>query len=401
MDDAHKKAIIIRGALTAVFIAAGFVFPLLWAIAAFFAYATYTAIPEPKPITPEDMYRARQSKITVDDPDWREYFLATCESPAETAFLEAMIKGYTLMPDNGILVGSGIELDMQVEYRPYRLDFLVNKWLVVEVDGAAWHSSAEAVERDGVRDAFFAAKGFRVLRIPAKVVFNTPTKAVEMVRAAVAHGRQAPKVVTTTKPISIGKTFTNSVSSVGKFLDDVDAHVTKAKAIQEAMGPSRQTFDTEKMVIDFALDSARREIELEEKLSADPNLRKHYEAAHAELDDLLRSTRSKHDRNEATTITISPISWPKAHPDPVINATILEMHFNLTGDRTRFFEDVRQQISKDPRLSPRVQSHLEHLGCLAVWTEIARKKESFSLDAFLKEMEAKGGGSAQSKPPPN
>lgn len=398
MDEAHKQAVIIRGALTAVFIAAGFVFPLLWGVAAFFAYATYTAMPEPKPITPEDMYRARQSTVTVDDPEWKNYFLYTCESPAETAFLDAMIAGYALNPHNGILVGNGIELDMQVEYRPYRLDFLVNKWLVVEVDGAAWHSSPEAVERDGVRDAFFAAKGFRVLRIPAKVVFKTPTRAVEMVRTAVAHGRPAPKAIATTKPISIGKTFTNSMTSVGKFLDDVNANVTKAKAIQEAMGPSRQMFDTEKMVIDSALVSARRAIALEEELSANPNLRKHYEEANAEFEDLLRNSRSKHHRHEATTITILPISEPKAHPDPDINATIVAMHLNLRGDRTRYFDDVRQQISKDPRLSPHVQSHLESLACQSVWTEIDRKKEKFSLDAFLKAMEAKSGGSAQSKP---
>ena len=376
MDGAHKKAIIIRGAITAVLFFAGFAFPVIWIAAAFFAYTTYSAFPDPEPDTPEKMYKARQSTVAAEDPEWREYYLAACESPAETAFLEAMIKGYSLIPNNGILVGGGIELDMQTEYKPYRLDFLVNKWLVVEVDGAAWHSSPEAVERDGIRDQFFVVKGFSVLRIPANVVFNAPTKAVELVRAAIARGRPAQKVVVRSPPISVAKAFSNSMNSVGKFLDDVDAHVTKAKAIQEALGPSRQTFDTEKMVIDSALDIAKRTIAHEDELSANPNFRKHYEEAHARLEALLRSTRSKHDRDVATTISILPISWPKPHPDPDINATIMAMHFNLQGDRTRYFNDIRQQISKDPRMSLHVQTHLESLGCYSVWKEILLKNRS-------------------------
>lgn len=371
MDGAHKQAIIIRGAITAVLFFAGFAFPLIWIAAVFFAYTTYSAFPDPEPNTPENMYKPRQSTVTAEDREWREYYLAACESPAETAFLEAMIKGYSLTPNNGILVGTGIELDMQTEYKPYRLDFLVNKWLVVEVDGAAWHSLPEAVERDGIRDEFFIAKGFSVLRIPAKVVFNIPTKAVEMVRAAIARGRPAQKAVVKSPPISVAKTFSNSMNSVGKFLDDVDAHVTKAKAIQEALGPSRQTFDTEKMVIDSALDTAKRTMALEDELSANPNLRKHYEETHAEFEALLQSTRSKHDRDVSTTITILPMPWPNPHPDPDINATIMDMHFNLHGDRTRYFNDIQQQISKDPRLSLHVQTHLESLGCYSVWKEIS------------------------------
>ncbi|MDX0532973.1 DUF559 domain-containing protein [Sinorhizobium medicae] len=400
MNGAHKQAIIIRGAITAILFLAGFAFPLIWIAAAFFAYTTYSAVPDPEPDTPENMYRSRQSTLTADDPEWREYFLAACESPAETAFLEAMINGYGLKPDNGILVAPGLELDMQTEYRPYRLDFLINKWLVVEVDGAAWHSSPEAVERDGIRDEFFVAKGFRVLRIPAKVVFNTPKKAVEMVRAAIARGRPQQKVVVKSPPISVAKTFTNSAKLVGKFLDDVNAHVTKASAIQEAMRPSNQTFSSEKIVIDSALETAKRKVALEAQLAADPNLREHFDAALVELEELLDSTRSAQPPKK-TTIDISPMSWPPTHPDTEIGTAILEAYLKLTGARKRYFDEARQQILKDPRLSPHFQSHLESLGCHATWTEISKKKEPMSLDAFLKEIEAKDGGSSQSKTPPS
>nr|WP_272950252.1 DUF559 domain-containing protein [Sinorhizobium meliloti] len=311
-----------------------------------------------------------------------------------------MINGYGLKPDNGILVAPGFELDMQTEYKPYRLDFLINKWLVVEVDGAAWHSSLEAVERDKIRDEFFVAKGFSVLRIPAKVVFNTPTKAVEMVRAAIARGRPQQNVALKSPPISVAKTFTNSAKSVGKFLDDVNAHVTKASAIQEAMGPSKQTFSTEQMVIDSALETAKRKVNLEEKLAADPNLRKHFDAAHAELEQLMESTRPGQTK-APTTIHIAPMSWPPTHPDPEIGTSILESYFALTRDRTKYFDDARQQLSKDSRLAPHVQSHLERLGCHATWTDISTKKEPFSYDVFLKEIEAKSTGSSEMSPPPS
>ncbi len=399
MDDAHKQAIIIRGAITVVLVFAGFEFPLVWIAAAFFAYTTFQAFPDAEPQTPESMYLTRQSTMTADDPEWREYFLAACESPAETAFLEAMIEGYDLKPEKGILVGGEIELDMQTEYKPYRLDFLVNKWLVVEIDGAEWHSSPEAVERDGIRDEFFRSKGFAVLRIPAKVVFQKPTEAVNRVRAAIANGRPAQKVAAKAAPISVAKTFANSMSAFEKFMDDVDAHVTRKKAIQEALGPSRQTFDTEKMVINSGLENARKAIALEDELSANPNLRKHYEKYDAEFEALLEGTRSKYDGGQRATITISPISWPKAHPDPDLNDTIMDMHFKLNDDRTRYFNGVRQQILEDPRLSPHVRSHLETLGCHSLWKEISTKEESSSLEAFLKEIEAEGGRGAQKNPP--
>jgi len=386
MDSAHKTAIIIRGTITAVLFLAGFAFPLIWIAAAFFAYTTYSAFPDPEPDTPENMYRPRQSTVTADNPDWREYFLTACESPAETAFLEAMINGYGLKPDNGILIAAGIEMDMQTEYKPYRLDFLINKWLVVEVDGAAWHSSSEAVERDGIRDEFFKAKGFSVLRIPAKTVFQTPTKAVDMVRAAIARGRPPQKVVVKSPPISVAKTFTNSAKSVGKFLDDLDAHVTKATAIDKAIGPAKQAFSTEKTVVDSAMKTARQAVDLEAQLSADPNLRKHFDATHAELEELIQSTKAKYvrDKPEApTTITISPITRPESHPDSNINAAILLAYLNLTGDRARYFNDVRAQISNDPRLSSHVKEHLERLGCHAVWTEIEKRPQPFGIKSDL------------------
>lgn len=370
MDSERKKTIIIRGAITAVLVVIGFAFPLVWIPAAFFAYTTYSAFPDPEPPTPENMYRPRQSTVTADDPDWREYYLATCESPAEIAFLEAMIGGYDLKPENGILIAPGFELDMQTEYKPYRLDFLVNKWLVVEVDGAEWHSSPEAVERDRIRDEFFKAKGFSVLRIPAKVVFQTPTEALGRVRAAIARGRPAPKMVVQARPTSVVKTFTNSMSAFGKFLDDTNAHITKAKALQDALAPSQQTFHLEKLVIDSALKAAKKSFALESQLAADPVLRKYYNEELARISPVIDEVKGKYEREADAKIIIEPILPPPTHPDADINEAIVKSYSNLMDDRARYLADVREQLSKDVDLWITVQADLDNSGYGRIFSEI-------------------------------
>ena len=322
--------------------------------------------------------------MTADDPDWPEYFLEACESPAETAFLEAMINGYDLKPDNGILVAPSFELDMQTEYKPYRLDFLVNKWLVVEIDGDAWHSSPEGVERDGIRDEFFRGKGFSVLRIPAKIVFQTPTEAVGRVRAAIASGRQAQKVVVQTPPISIAKTFTNSMSAFGKFMDDLDANVTRAKAVQKALDPSKLSFSMEKTVIDSALDSAKSSVELEARLAADPIVRIHYDESFAKINPVFDKVKVKYERELATKIKIDPISPPEAHPDADINDAILRSYSNLMEERASYFTWVREQLSKDSKLWLAVLVDLEGHGYGQIFSEIFPSKENVDLEQFFK-----------------
>ncbi|MEZ0003201.1 hypothetical protein [Sinorhizobium fredii] len=129
MDDkAQAKTIIIRGVLTVVCVAGGFVFPLLFLVAAVFAWTIYSELTDPKASAPPvDAWYTRRWTATSDDPEWKTYFLPYCESPAVTAFLEAMITDYKLLPKAGMLVGSGLELNLQVEHKPYRVDFLANK----------------------------------------------------------------------------------------------------------------------------------------------------------------------------------------------------------------------------------------------------------------------------------
>jgi quercetin dioxygenase-like cupin family protein len=87
-------------------------------------------------------------------------------------------------PDDVHIVGRNASNTKPAKFVAFfvcRVDFLANKHLVVEIDGAAYHSSAEAVENDRIRDEYLIENGYVILRIPAKVVFNSPGDAVERV----------------------------------------------------------------------------------------------------------------------------------------------------------------------------------------------------------------------------
>lgn len=131
-----------------------------------------------------------RAQASAGDPEWQKVFRPFMESPAESAFLDAMIASHGFVPTNGELRSIGIFLQFQVKVGRYRFDFLANNWLVIEIDGAAYHSSPEAIARDAERDRYCESKGFSVLRIPAKVVFQTPDEAVARVSAALKKGRR-------------------------------------------------------------------------------------------------------------------------------------------------------------------------------------------------------------------
>ena len=139
-------------------------------------------------IRPKDEYEpgppSKLETLTADDEDWHRCFQRHCESPAEVAFLDAMVEAFNLTPEMGRLRGGGLTLQMQVPVMNYRLDFLIDDGLIVEVDGARWHSSPEAIERDAERDKALAKKGYEILRIPAQVTLYKPEDAIKQVRQA-------------------------------------------------------------------------------------------------------------------------------------------------------------------------------------------------------------------------
>lgn len=184
----------------------GFLFPLFFVASGLIAWALYEEIRD------EPANRATRAEIaalptpicSLDD------IRLDCESPAEEAFLDAMILAYGLAPAPGALEGRGLRLRSQVgmvrysmhrngDGHRYRADFLVDEDLVVEIDGSTYHSSEEAVARDERKDADMLADGYSVLRIPASIVFKTPAEAirrVEMARLSLRAAKPGEPVAT-------------------------------------------------------------------------------------------------------------------------------------------------------------------------------------------------------------
>lgn len=177
-----------RGLLAAVLMLLGLVFWPLLAVGGLVAWSVYSDIrDEPERKRQEAEIEARLNKpITVEDMRW------SCESPAEEAFLDAMVSAYGLTAGPGCIGGDGIQLRTQIglgqlrigrgsAWRQFRGDFLIDDKLVVEIDGATWHGSPDAKAQDAERDEVIHAEGYTVLRIPARVVFDTPAEAVRRV----------------------------------------------------------------------------------------------------------------------------------------------------------------------------------------------------------------------------
>ncbi len=219
----------------------GFVFPLSFGLAALIAWSIYSDITDPTTEVPSQ--QDKLTALTVADEGWLESFHDVCESPAETAFLDAMVSAFDLKPEKGFLSGGGLKLQMQVPVSRYRLDFLVDEILIVEVDGAAYHSTPEAVERDCIRDASMKSAGYEVLRIPAKITLYSPREAVERVRVARAkavktaqkwQAEEAKKkelrlqeIKDSFRPSQIANTVKNATNTVVDGLDKANAYVER------------------------------------------------------------------------------------------------------------------------------------------------------------------------------
>lgn len=231
-----KKNISLRVGLVIIFILVGFVFPLSFGLAALIAFSVYDDISKPR--TDGASGHSKLTDLTSETEGWQDSFRAVCESPAETGFLDAMICAFDLEPENGFLSGGGLKLSMQVPVARYRLDFLVDDRLVVEVDGAAYHSSPEAIESDQRRDLFLNEKGFEVLRIPAKTTLYSAHEAVVLVKNARVNVKRQDHeneraVKESFRPTRIASALKSAVlgasDGIGKATDYIHREAEKSK----------------------------------------------------------------------------------------------------------------------------------------------------------------------------
>lgn len=215
----------------------GFVFPLAFIGAIMLGIGIYADVTKDHDAPGRHLERNGAASREYSE---KSHFRSTSESPAEEAFFDAMQKHFHLEVKNGKLVGDdGISLDMQVEVLRYRLDFLVDKRLIVEVDGAAWHSSPEAVARDKARDATLTEAGYHILRLPAKLVFNDPDAAI----ATVSEARKQVKITDGQRAKDRAKAAAAGGAPVGTPLQQIGQSMRPKRMLSALGGALNQTSD--------------------------------------------------------------------------------------------------------------------------------------------------------------
>ena len=274
LKDLRRDNIPLRTGILLASLAIGFAFPLALLLSAVMAFALYSdlvgiARGESKPKSLEE--------VCVEDNYWLERFHAACESPAETAFLDAMISKYSLTPSRGQLTGSGVKLELQFPVYPYRLDFLANKRLVIEIDGAAYHSSTEAIERDTKRDQYLHSKGYQVLRIPAKHPLFKPDFAISLVEDAIedlnrANANRTAKFKENLHPTSVWYAAKKGLNDFSSGLSKVTSEIDRKAEEQK-----------EKDRIAVEMETERRMKAIQEELDADEELREIFEKLEREF----------------------------------------------------------------------------------------------------------------------
>lgn len=129
----------------------------------------------------------RMPQLTHDWPDFvaaapaaHRWWLAAvdgvCESGTETVFWFRMAAHRLPISRQRRIAGIG------------RVDFLIGDRLIVEVDGAEYHTDREQFEADRHRDALLSARGYRVLRFSFRQVMFAWAEVEAAVLAAVVRG---------------------------------------------------------------------------------------------------------------------------------------------------------------------------------------------------------------------
>lgn len=74
----------------------------------------------------------------------------------------------------------------QFQVGPYYVDFACLEGnLIIEIDGAAYHSSPDQQERDTYRQRYIEADGWTVIRFTAKDVYHWPVKCVRRAQSLI------------------------------------------------------------------------------------------------------------------------------------------------------------------------------------------------------------------------
>lgn len=89
---------------------------------------------------------------------------------------------------------NGIAFDAQVQIPGIgRVDFLIEGFLIVEVDGFAFPSTRKALRQDLARNNASTVRGYAVLRYPPEVIWFNPEQVLAEIRAVLAARKASAK----------------------------------------------------------------------------------------------------------------------------------------------------------------------------------------------------------------
>ena len=81
-----------------------------------------------------------------------------------------------------------IEARPRVKLGPWTVDLLIGDWLVIEVDGYAYHSARAEFERDRLKDRDLITRGYTVMRLATRDVETAWSTSLEHIQQAVRAG---------------------------------------------------------------------------------------------------------------------------------------------------------------------------------------------------------------------
>lgn len=350
MNTHKNKTIWRRAGIIVVLVPVCFFFPIMLVVIGWLLWTIIEDLKAPSiaALPPPTSWRDARA----EDHDWLDKFCSGCESPAEEQFLRAMVRAFDLLPDSGKLYSPTLTLEMQVKAGAYRFDFLANGRQVIEIDGAAWHSSPEQMERDSIRDAFSVEEGYLVLRIPAKTVFSMPDKAIALVKAALVTTPQYTRPLRP-KAATPRKTFSHHLGSVVDGVAALDRYVTVASVKQKALSEFKLALSNEKMLLEALVMDTEREIKLD---AMPPDQRKIFDDLRAKLEaDVNGTEKNRREDIYCWKVIVKPVPEEDAEIQGQIER---EYHYEM-DERSRWLKQLEQRCANDPDFSNRFRIKIE------------------------------------------
>jgi len=147
------------------------------------------------------------------------------------------------------------------------------------------------------------------------------------------------------------------LESFNNGLAEINRSVARASALQSATSELKQRIFAERTTIESAVDLARSEISLEEKMK-DP----HFKEAYESLSGALAAHREEaRDARLPVETPLPTFSRSQRHPDEDFEAAIQRSFDGLREDREAFLSVTYGQLAGDPLLRRHFFASLEKL----------------------------------------